>query len=107
MPLILGPSATGILPVGDGSLADLEELIPKPDKLQDAGSTGHHLDEMSPAAAVQLRIEINKYLATNGENPDNAIVSDSQTLAVAVTGSYTDSVTFTVVDGEITAIALS
>lgn len=67
MPLILGPSAVGIVPVGDGSLADLEKLIPNPDKLRDAGSTGHHLDEMSPAAAVQLRIEINKYLATNGE----------------------------------------
>lgn len=107
MPLVVGPSGTGILPVGDGTLEDLERLIPNPDLEHNATSIGHHLDEMSPAAAVQLRIEINEYLAGGAENPDNAMVSDGQTLAVTVTGSYTDSVTFTVVDGEITEIVLS
>lgn len=67
MPLILGPSATGILPVGDGSLADLERLIPNPDNLTKATSIGHHLDEMAPAAAVQLRIELNHFFETSGE----------------------------------------
>lgn len=107
MPLVVGPSGTGILPVGDGTLADLEKLIPNPDLEHNATSIGHHLDEMSPAAAVQLRIEINEYLANGVEDPDNAIVSDGQALAVTVTGSYVDTVTFTVEDGEITAIVLS
>lgn len=74
MPLRTGPSAVGIVPVGDGSLADLEKLIPYPDAIpgvDDARSTGYHLDEMSPAAANQLRIELNEFLSVNGEEGTN------------------------------------
>ena len=44
--------------------------------------------------------------------PDNlpatqAIVNNGDALEIAVTGSYTDTVTFTVVDGVITAVVLS
>lgn len=73
MPLFVGPSGTGIAVVGNGTVADLERLIPDPDcrsalsPNKGAGSIGYHLDEMSPGCATQLRLEINKVLATGGE----------------------------------------
>lgn len=107
MPMTVGPSAVGIVPVGDGTLADLDRLILNPDG-EASNSAGYHLDEMSPAAAVQLRIEMNNYLLNGGgENPDVAMVADASTSAAPVSGTWIDTVTFTVVDGAITAIVLS
>lgn len=66
-------SSAGIQPIIDyGALADddarvqaLLDLIPNPDSTSSSGATagGGFLDEISPAAAVQLRVELTALLA--------------------------------------------
>ena len=107
MPLFVGPSGNGIVAVGDGSLSDLETLIPDPDFRSagspnaGAGSVGYHLDEMSPGCATQLRLEINKYLETAGE-PDVSVATGSH---VATAGEVTAN-EITIDTGLTTAVAL-
>lgn len=116
MPITLGPSTTGLEVVGDYSsdpINELDSVIQNPDvppaQAGGAGTTGTHLDEISPQAVAQLRVELDAFLYNYpAPAPDTeAMVEDGQTLVITVTGSYTDSVTFTVVGGEITAIVLS
>lgn len=109
MPFATGPSAVGILPKGDGTFAALEKLIPNPDRADHGvGSTGHHLDEMSPAAATQLRIELNNWLDGGGtDDPTKAVVEDGQELTIPITGDVGTKITFTVAGGVITAGVLS
>lgn len=71
------PSDTGILAVGDydaaataeDALLILKGIIPNPDSTSTSGAQGGGgmLDQMSPAAAVQLRVEIDAMIEAIGD----------------------------------------
>jgi hypothetical protein len=60
---------------------------------------------------VETKFQIPGYSADNPEQAaltaTQAIIEDSVDLVVPVTGSYTDTITPTIVDGEVTAFVLS
>lgn len=95
----MADSTIGILPVGtylgDGSDIDrLLTLIPNPDSTSSSGavSGGGFLDEMSPVAAIGLRVELKAIKAAIG-NPGGYRQGAYTVLAGDVTATHADIVT--------------
>lgn len=95
----MADSSTGFLPVGvyvgdGGDVNRLLALIPNIDTASSSGAIagGGFLDEMSPVAALQLRVELNAINAAVG-NPGGYRQGAYTVLAADVTATHADIVT--------------